>query len=184
MKRNKLVPVGLVLLLCAPLAAENRDNGSKPDSAEAIGGRNTELGGRLGLGGFLTAHGAFTALGVEGCVRCQGRLGVFLEYNHWWLTPAGGETSVLNLAAGGLRMQGRNKYLRPFFDIGIAVGNYDGKPHDFVRRTENIDIMGAMLGVGMTVSLPKGFYIRPQARLAISPETGVGFASAGLGYRF
>jgi hypothetical protein len=195
MKRNKVAAVGFVLLVCAPLTAQpttpveasaplTQNNGSTPDSGGAIRVPKTEFGAKLGQGAFLTAHGAFTAVGVEACVRCQGRIGYFLEFTHWSLTPTGGQTSLLNLGGGGFRIQSKNKHVRPFLDIGIAVGTYDGHPHNYVHKDESFDIMGLMLGFGMTVSLPKGFYVRPQARLAISPETGVGFGSVGLGYRF
>jgi hypothetical protein len=147
-------------------------------------GPRTELGATFGQGGFMTAEGNFAAFGAEACLRCQGRVGYFLEYTRWSLTPTGGQTSLLNLAGGGLRIQGKNKYLRPFFDIGIAAGAYNGHPHNYVHRDESFEIVGVVLGVGMTVSLPKGFYVRPQARIAVSPETGVGFASVGFGYRF
>ena len=195
MRRSKVIAVGFLLLACALLTAHpatraeasvprTPNNGPTPDSGGAIGAPETELGATLGQGAFLTAHGAFTAVGAEACVRCQGRIGYFLEYTHWSLTPAGGQTSLLNLGGGGIRIQGKNRYVRPFLDVGIAVGIYDGHPHNYVHKDESFDIMGVMLGFGMTVSLPKGFYVRPQAKVAVSPETAVGFASVGLGYRF
>jgi hypothetical protein len=158
----------LAVFLLAPLASAQK----------------TELGATFGTGASLSAQGAFTTIGVEGCVRCQGRVGYFLEFNRWWLTPPGGQTSVLDFAAGGIRIQGTNKRIRPFLDLGVAAGYYDGHPHDFVHRDEAIGLIGGVLGAGVTVSLPKGFYIRPQVNLAVAPDIGVGFANVGFGYRF
>jgi hypothetical protein len=131
-------------------------------------------------------HGGFTTAGVEGCVDCGGRFAAFMEYSHWWLTPPGGETSVLNLAAGGLRIQGKNKYVRPFFDIGVSVGQYDGHPHDYVHKSENFGMGGIAFGFGASVSIGSRLYIRPQARFAGGVPNGVivGTVGVGVGYRF
>ena len=131
-------------------------------------------------------HGSFTTAGVEVCVDCGGRFGFFMEYSRWWRTPPSGETSVLNLAAGGLRIQGRNKYVRPFFDIGVSVGLYDGHPHDFVHISEGFGTGGIALGVGVSVSIGSRLYVRPQARLVggVPKDVIEGTASIGVGYRF
>jgi hypothetical protein len=148
--------------------------------------QQTQIGGTIGTGGFSSMHGSFTTAGVEVCVDCGGRFGFFMEYSRWWLTPPSGETSVLDLAAGGLRIQGRNKYVRPFFDIGVSAGLYDGHPHDFVHKSENFGTGGIALGFGASVSIGSKLYVRPQVRIAGGVPNGVVVASAsvGVGYRF
>ena len=148
--------------------------------------QRTEIGGTIGHGSFNSMHGGFTTAGVEVCVDCGGRFGAFMEFSHWWLTPAGGQTSALNLAAGGLRIQGRNKYVRPFFDIGVSMGLYDGHPHDYVHISENFVTGGIAFGLGASVSIGSRLYVRPQVRVAGGAPNGVmvGTAGVGLGYRF
>jgi hypothetical protein len=164
--------------------AVRADSGQKPDAVEKSGNKKIELGASYGQGAFLSAHGTFTVAGIEACLRCRERFAFFAQYDHWWLTPPGGQTSVLDLGSAGLRIQGRNKYVRPFFDVGIAAGYYDGHPHNYVHRDETIALAGVTLGAGITVTLPRGFYVRPQAKLAFGAETAVGFGSVGVGYRF
>jgi len=97
-------------------------------AATIAAAQKTEIGATIGNATLFTAHGRFQeAAGVEGCVYCEGRFGAFLEYSHWWLTPPGGQTSLLDLGGGGLRIQSRNKRVRPFFDLGVSLGRYDGK---------------------------------------------------------
>ena len=158
----------LAFLLMAPIALAQK----------------TEVGVTYGTGALLTAHGSFRVAGGEACVRCDGRVAYFLEYSHWWLTPPGGLTSKLDMGSGGVRIQGKNKYVRPFVDIGITAGSYDGHPHDFVHKDENFDLEGVALGVGVTVSVTKHFYVRPQAKIADGLGSGVGFAVVVACYRF
>jgi len=119
-------------------------------------------------------------------VQCGGRSGVFLEYSHWQLTPPGGKTSALNYVAGGLRIQGKNRHVRPFFDIGVAIGQYDGNPHDFVHKSESFGTGGIACGAGVSISIGKRLYLRPQVRMAGGLPKGVvvGSFSVGAGYRF
>ena len=153
-------------------------------AATAAWAQKAEIGVTYGTGVFVTAHGNFTTVGAEACLNCQARRAYFLEYDHWGLTPAGGRTSKLNLVAGGLRIQGRNRYVRPFVDLGIGVGNYEGHPHDFVHKDEDIGIMGFVLGVGVTFSPVKHVYIRPQAKLVWAFDTAFMQAGVGAGIRF
>ncbi len=74
--------------------------------------------------------------------------------------------------------------MRPFFDAGISLGRYDGKPHDFVHCSELFVMGGVTLGGGVAISIAKGFYVRPQLRVAGGIGAVVVYASIGAGYRF
>jgi hypothetical protein len=153
-------------------------------AAVAAWAQNVEIGATYGTAGFATAHGRFVAAGAEVCLKCGARFVYFADYSHWWLTPPVGQTSKLDLVTGGLRVQGKNPYVRPFVDLGVAVGHYDGHPHDAVHKDENFGIAGAALGVGVTLSPVKHIYIRPEAKLVLATETVVGQAGVGIGIRF
>lgn len=132
-----------------------------------------DLGVMAGAGGF-TASGPTVAagqVGVEACVFCAGRVGLFGEYSHWFTT---GETQGFNpsdvvrsadMAGGGLRIQGRGR-IRPFVDFGIVAG-----------RDSHVGFGGGALGggvVGGGVRIPLGghWYIRPQVRAyGLSPHS-------------
>ena len=67
--------------------------------------QGTQIGGMIGRGGAakLFEDSAYHLVaGVEGCVLCGGRLGLFLEYHHWKKTGEGtGNPTSLDLAGGG-----------------------------------------------------------------------------------
>ena len=152
--------------------------------------QRTQIGGVIGRGGaahFLENSAYHVVVGVEGCVLCGGRVGLFLEYNHWQMTGSGTDNPVsLDLAGGGLRVQGKGDRVRPFFDVGMVAGveRYD-RP-GFVPYVRYSDaVVGAMLGVGTAISLSEHWYVRPMARFGIlSTLDFAGFAGASVGYRF
>ena len=86
-----------------------------------------DLGALAGAGGFTASGPTLAAgqVGVEACVFCTGRFGLFGEYSHWFTS---GDSKGYNLsdvvrradlAGGGLRIQGRGR-IRPFVDLGGA----------------------------------------------------------------
>ncbi len=156
--------------------------------------QRAELGGLIGGGAFAVSSGGAAArgqAGVEACVFCSGRLGLFGEYSHWFSGDATQSTffadrvASADLAGAGLRIQSRG-HLRVFFDVGAVAG-----------RDEHINRGGGALGgvvVGSGVEIPWGqhWHIRPQVRAyGMSPHSleGVGLhwavsGGAGIGYRF
>jgi hypothetical protein len=128
-----------------------------------------ELGATAG-GGAYGDYGRGSAgaqAGVEACLLCSGRLALFGEVTHFF---AGGPQAV-NLAGGGLRLQGRRN-VRPFVDIGfVAGGNRGGQSR------------GMVTGAGVQVPLSQRWYLRTQARLYASIRPAA-ILSLGLGYRF
>ena len=145
--------------------------------------QNTQFGAMLGRGGavqlFENSAYHFVA-GAESCFLCGGRFGLYAEYHHWQKTGEGTDSPVsLDLAGGGLRIQGRGRRVRPFFDAGVAAGverRYMGRSRP---------VTGGVLGAGATVMLGPHVYVRPLLRIAgfSSGEAG-GFAGASIGYRF
>lgn len=145
--------------------------------------QNTQVGGMLGRGGavqlFENSAYHFVA-GAEGCFLCGGRFGVYAEYHHWKKTGEGTDSPVsLDLAGGGLRIQGRGRRVRPFFDVGVAAGmesRYLGKSRP---------VTGGVLGTGAMILLGEHPYIRPLLRITgLSSGEAGGFAGASIGYRF
>lgn len=151
--------------------------------------QDTQFGGLIGRGGLaqLFENSAYHVVaGVEASVRCGGHLGVFGEYNHWTKTGVGTDEPVgLDLAGGGLRIQGTGNRVRPFFDFGLLAG---------VERNDQIFPLvgtrshvggGGMLGFGAAIPLSRHWYVRPFTRIVVlsTPEFG-GFGGASAGYRF
>ena len=163
----------LVFLALAPLAFAQR----------------TQIGGVIGRGGvaqlFENSAYHFVA-GVEGCVLCGGRLGLFLEYHHWNKISSGTDSPTsLDLAGGGLRIQGKGERVRPFFDIGITGGVERDYRSPIMGARASHALTGGILGFGAAISVSEHWYIRPLARIVglSTPEFG-GFAGASVGYRF
>lgn len=163
----------------------------------AICGQSVELGGRIG-GGAFGVSSASTAgrgqAGIEACVFCSGRLGLFGEYSHWFSgigTPAAsfgfgtGVVAHADLAGAGLRIQG-GAFPRVFFDVGAVVGS------DEHVGGGSGTIGGAMVGAGVEFAWREHWYVRPQVRAYVmSPHSieavGIHWAlsgSLGFGYRF
>ncbi len=145
--------------------------------------QNTQFGAMLGRGGavqlFETSAYHFVA-GAETCFLCEGRFGLYADYHHWRKTGKGTDSPVsLDLAGGGLRIQGRGRRVRPFFDAGVAAGvesRYLGGPRP---------VTGGVLGAGATILLGRHAYIRPLIRITgLSSGEAGGFAGASIGYRF
>jgi hypothetical protein len=156
-----------------------------------VADRKFELGATIGIGAIIPAKSVFTGVGMEACVFCQRQGGFFLEYNRWSFTPDGGKTTIMTIASGGVRIQDQNESVKPFFEIGIAVGTFNDQPHNLVIEDEHFNMIGVKFGGGVTISLPKGFYVRPQVGCVVSGHnigaiSGFGFmtANVGLGYRF
>jgi hypothetical protein len=153
-----------------------------------------ELGGLVGGGALAVSSGGAAArgqAGVEACLFCSGRLGLFGEYSHWFsgdtTQSAFGTDRVASADLGGvgLRIQGRGR-VRVFFDVGAVAG-----------RDEHMNggggaIGGVVVGSGVEIPLHQHWYIRPQVRAyGLSPHSieglGVHWAisgAAGIGYRF
>jgi hypothetical protein len=156
--------------------------------------QSVRLGGLIGGGAFSVSSGGAAGLGqagVEACVFCAGRFGLYGEYSHWFSgngtpTPfAADRVTTADLAGAGLRIQSRAR-VRVFFDVGAVAG-----------RDEHATGRGGALGglvVGTGVEIPWGehWYIRPQFRAyGLSPHTLEGVdahwaasGGAGIGYRF
>jgi hypothetical protein len=183
--RSSELIVVLAVVAATGLSAQQTPPPARPNSRWAP---EAQIGGTIGLGSFGSTEytsGGFVVAGVEGCALCGGKFGLFMEYDHWRLAPTGFETSVLNLGAGGLRIQGRGRRVRPFFDIGGALGRYNGKPHGYIHRSEDFSMVGVMIGTGAAISIGEKWYVRPQARLALMRSGNLaGFLSVGVGYRF
>jgi hypothetical protein len=151
-----------------------------------------ELGALGGAGGF-TASGPTLAAGqagVEACVFCSGRFGLFGEYSHWFTSGSSKGYNLsdvvqrADLAGGGLRIQGRGR-IRPFFDVGFAGGQ------DAHRQTGTGGALGGVVvGGGLRIPLRGRWYIRPQVRAyGLSPHSIEGLSPhwalgglVGLGY--
>lgn len=135
--------------------------------------RGIDLGVMAGAGGF-TASGLTVAagqVGVEACVLCTGRFGIFGEYSHWFTTGATQGFNVsdvvrrADLGGAGFRIQGRGR-IRPFVDFGVvggrdSHGNYGGGA-----------LGGGVVGGGIQIPFRGHWYIRPQVRAyGLSPHT-------------
>jgi hypothetical protein len=151
--------------------------------------QGSQIGGMIGRGGvarlFETSAYLFVA-GVESCVLCGGRLGLFLEYHHWNKISSGTDSPTsLDLAGGGLRIQGKGERVRPFFDVGITGGVE--RDYRYVQSPGRAShaVAGGILGFGAAISVSEHWYLRPLARIVglSTPEFG-GFAGASVGYRF
>jgi len=127
--------------------------------------QGTQIGGMIGRGGaarlFETSAYHFVA-GVEGCVLCSGRLGLFLEYHHWRKISSGTDNPAsLDLAGGGLRIQGKGKRVRPFFDVGLAGGVERNDLYFLPRGRASHAVACGMLGFGAAISVSEHWYVEP-----------------------
>jgi hypothetical protein len=128
--------------------------------------------------GAMVRGGAFSAsssdgaaggaqMGVEACLLCAGRIGLFAEYSHWFSIDRGigDRVSSADLAAAGLRIQSR----RPtsvFFDIGLAGGR------DWHSSGQHGGIGGIVAGGGVRIPITPQWMLRPQVRLyGMSPHS-------------
>jgi hypothetical protein len=153
--------------------------------------QGTDLG-VLGGGGAITASGPTMAagqFGVEGCVFCAGRFGVFAEYSHWSTSgsaPGHNPSDLVrraDLAGVGLRIQGRAR-IRPFADFGVVGGR------DKHGSGSGGAIGGVVVGGGIRIPIGEHWYVRPQLRAyGLSPHTLEGVdahwgltGAAGIGY--
>ena len=153
-------------------------------------GQNTQIGGLIGRGGgarFFFENSAYHVVaGVEGCAWCGGRIGLFMEYHHWKKTGAGtGQPASLDLAGGGLRIQGKGARVRPFLDLGLLAGAEKNDRAILPFTLESQGLAGGVLGFGAAISITEHWYIRPLAKIMLlsSSEFG-GFAGVAAGYRF
>lgn len=136
-------------------------------TAGIVAAQGIDIGALAGFGG-VTASGPTVAagqVGVEVCVFCTGRFGIFGEYSHWFTK---GEAQGFNpsdvvrradLAGGGLRIQSRGR-IRPFFDVGV-VGGQDRHGSAFGGGA----VGGVVLGGGARIPIRGRWYIRPQVRV-------------------
>jgi hypothetical protein len=150
-----------------------------------------ELGGVAGGGAFAVSSGGASAsgqLGVEACIWCRGRFGLFGEYAHWISAEnslTADRVKSADLAGGGLRIQW-SRHLRPFLDLGVVGGR------DTHQARPGGALGGVVVGAGVRVPVAPHWYIRPQVRVyGLSPHTLEGLdahwavgASVGIGYLF
>ena len=162
-------------------------------AAAIASAQRVELGGLIGGGAFAVSDQAAPRgqAGVEACVFCSGRFGLFGEYSHWF--SGNGARSFFgtdrvasaDLAGAGLRIQSRTR-LRVFFDVGVVAGR------DEHTTDRGGAIGGVVLGAGLEIPWGQHWYVRPQVRAyGLSPHTLEGVdahwamsGSAGIGYRF
>ena len=156
--------------------------------------QRAEIGGSIGGGAFAVSSGGADArgqAGIEACLFCSGRLGLFGEFSHWFSRDATqsafgtDRVASADLGGAGLRIQGRGR-VRVFFDVGAVAG-----------RDEHVTggggaIGGIVVGSGVEIPWRQDWYIRPQVRVyGLSQHSieglGVHWAvsgGAGIGYRF
>jgi hypothetical protein len=157
--------------------------------ASLAAAQSNQIGGMIGRGGVaqLFENSAYHVVaGVEACVLCGGRLGVFGEYHHWTKTGVGTDEPVsLDLAGGGLRIQGKGSRVRPFIDFGLLAGVERNDRIFPLTGNRSHAVAAGTLGFGAAISLSKHWYVRPLARIVVlsTPEVG-GFGGASVGYRF
>jgi hypothetical protein len=151
-----------------------------------------DLGAMAGAGGFTASGPTLAAgqVGVEACVLCAGRFGLFVEYSHWFTSGAthGYNASDVvaraDLAGVGLRIQGRGR-IRPFFDVGVAGGR-----DEHVQAGTGGALGGIVVAGGARIPLKGRWYIRPQVRVyGLSPHSLEGLSPhwalsglVGIGY--
>ena len=162
-----LLMAGLAGMLC--MSAWARENA------------HLEVGIKGGAGAYGADEGSrsFGHVGVEVCAYCGGRYSIFGEYGHWLSSGQlrAGQIDSADLFGVGLRIQGRRR-VRPFFDIGLAVGR-----DNFVRDVRTN--AGVVLGGGVMVPVGKHLYLRPQVRLyGMSEFRAAASAEVGFGWRF
>lgn len=152
-------------------------------------GQKVDLGVVGGFGGVAVednAGGGFGMFGAEVCAFSSSRFALFGEYHHWERAGGTGEIKSADLAAGGLRVQGRGR-VRPFFDVGLGGGR-DHYTVTFANAPGEIrshDLWGLALGGGVAIHIGKRFYLRPQVRtFALSGLHFFTAGAVGFGYRF
>ena len=178
MIKNILLAMGLAGVLSVSAFAQSE--GQFDIGVKAGGGSYTAMG--------LDNRG-FGNVGVEGCAFCAGRFGLFGEYSRWFTSdsPHPRKITSADLVAFGARIQGGQR-VRPFFDIGLAVGN-DSYPTSsgFTGRItgeHSHSTGGIVLGGGVTIPINKHFYVRPQVRLYPMYQHAAFAAQVGFGWRF
>lgn len=126
-------------------------------------------------------------VGVEFSAYDSGHAALFAEYSHW-ISGDSVPSSAVNSAdlfGVGLRLQGTRR-IRPFFDIGIAIGRDTYSPSYAGTQTRLADTTkGIVLGTGVTLPVGERFYLRPQFR--VYPMSSLHIAASGevgLGWRF
>jgi hypothetical protein len=138
-----------------------------------------DLGALAGAGGFTASGPTLAAgqVGVEACVFCTGRFGLFGEYSHWFTSGdskgynASDVVRRADLAGGGLRIQGRGR-MRPFFDVGVAGGR-----DEHVQAGTGGALGGIVVGGGVRIPIRGRWYIRPQVRAyGLSPHSMEGLS--------
>jgi len=152
-------------------------------------GQSTQIGGMIGRGGVaqLFENSAYHVVaGVESCVLCGGRLGLFMEYHHWQKTGVGTDQPVsLDLAGGGLRIQGKGARVRPFFDMGFVAGTEETARSILPFNDTHQGVVGGLLGFGVAISITEHWYVRPMGRIiGLSTSEFGGFGGLAVGYRF
>ena len=173
-----LLVMGLAGMLCMPAWAQQN--------------AQWEVGITSGAGAYAavdTGSPTFGHVGVEVCAYCGWRYSIFGEYGHWPSSGQlrSGEIDSADLFGVGLRIQGRQR-VRPFFDIGLAVGRDTflsgcgcfGTPSNLHAHTN----AGILLGGGVMVPVGKHLYIRPQVRIYGPYHHAAASAEAGFGWRF
>jgi hypothetical protein len=144
-------------------------------SASAAFAQRAELGA-TGGGGATGDYGHNSAggqVGVEGCVFCAGRFGLFGEYTHWFTGKGDvyGFRSSVDLAGFGLRLQSKGR-ISPFFEAGLFGG-----------KDRHGSLGGVVLGTGVRLAVGSRWYVRPQLRFYGSYHAAA-MGSVGIGYRF
>lgn len=120
-------------------------------------------------------------VGVEVCAYCAGRFALFGGFSHFTPPVARSGYQAADLVEGGLRIQGR-RLVRPFLDVGVAVGQ---SRHSWGDGTRAFTTAGAALGAGVMIPVGPHLYVRPQARLYIMSQQYFAVAGEiGLGWRF
>ncbi len=157
--------------------------------APQASGQSTQIGGLIGRGGVaqLFENSAYHVVaGVEGCVFCGGRRGLFLEFHHWQKTGMGTDQPVsLNLGAGGLRIQGKGARVRPFFDLGFTAGTEEKDRPILPFNKTHQGVVGGLLGFGAAISITEHWYVRPLGRIiGLSSSEYGGFGGVAVGCRF
>jgi hypothetical protein len=141
-----------------------------------------EAGGRVAGGnyGYMEDEDrSRVVVGAELCAYCSGKRALFAEYNHFFAPSSGGYREA-DLVAGGLRLQGGRK-VRPFFEVGIAVGH----SRFGITSTTSRTTIGAAIGAGVSIPVGSRFYSRPQFRLFPMSEQYLALSyGVGAGWRF
>ena len=128
-----------------------------------------------GDGGVLSGFG----VDVAGTAKSTG----YVSYSRWDRPgdPSRGITGAV-MFRGGWRVQGHSRRVRPFFDLGGAIGEAD-----YVRPNTaawSHSYFGVDVGGGATIAIGNRAYMRPQARAQWLIYGGAISAGIGVGIRF